>query len=145
MQQEILDYPKTQRVGVLAVEMMDGSPHAATVHFAHSDEPLVFYYETDKNYRKAEPLFGRAVSRASFVIGSNESDMKTVQLDGEVRLVKPEEQDIFNTVYFGKFPNKQEKTPDPDAVFFLFTPTWWRFTDWNGPNGKIILTSTDGA
>jgi len=36
---KILDYLKDQRVGVLAVEMLDGSPHGATVHFAHTEDP----------------------------------------------------------------------------------------------------------
>jgi hypothetical protein len=43
MNKEILDYIKSQRVCVLAVEMMDSSPHAATVHFAHMDNPLMFF------------------------------------------------------------------------------------------------------
>ena len=142
MQSQILDYIKTQRVGVLAVEMMDGSPHAATVHFAHSESPLVFFFETSQGYRKCEPLFGREVSRASFVIGSTESNMQTLQLDGEVRLVKEDEQTFFDNVYFGKFPEKVGKNyAGKENVFFQFTPTWWRFTDWTTPEGKVILTS----
>ncbi|MDB5204022.1 MAG: segregation and condensation protein [Candidatus Taylorbacteria bacterium] len=139
MNKEILDYIKTQRVGVLAVEMMDGSPHAATVHFAHTDDPLVFYFETYREYRKAEPLFAREKSRASFVIGSDESNMKTLQLDGIIELLKPEERGAFDSVYLGKFPEKSEKAKDPKFVFFKLTPTWWRFTDWTGPQGKKIL------
>ncbi len=141
MQQETLEYIKKQRVGVLAVEMLDGSPHAATVHFAHTESPLVFYFETYRDYRKAEALYGREVSRASFVIGCDESNMKTLQMDGVVELIKPEEKEIFNLVYLGKFPEKKEKSIDPKFVFFKFTPNWWRFTDWKTPEGKIILTS----
>ncbi|MDQ3076051.1 MAG: pyridoxamine 5'-phosphate oxidase family protein [bacterium] len=141
MQPQILDYVKTQRIGVLAVEMLDGSPHAATVHFAHAENPLVFYFETYKEYRKAEALFGRDSSRASFVIGSDENNMKTLQIDGTVALIKPEEKLAYDSVYFGKFPNKFEKSKDPKFVFFKFTPTWWRFTDWTTPEGKVILTS----
>lgn len=141
MKQEILDYLKTQRVGVLAVEMLDGSPHAATVHFAHVEDPSVFFFETNRDYRKAEPLFGRETTRASFVIGSNEKDLKTLQLDGVVQLLKPEEKETFNSVYLGKFPEKKEKSIDPKFVYFKFTPRWWRFTDWTPPQGKIILTS----
>ena len=141
MNQAILDYIKTQRAGVLAVEMLDGSPHAATVHFAHTENPLVLYFETDRDYRKSEPLFGREVTRASFVIGSNETDMKTFQLDGEARLAKGTEKEVFDQVYFGKFPEKLKKSQNPKCVFFLFIPKWWRFTDWTTPNGKVILTS----
>jgi general stress protein 26 len=140
-QQEILDYVKSQRVGVLALEMMDGSPHASTVHFAHTEDPLVFYFETYRQYRKAEALYGKKITRASLVIGMNENDMKTFQLDGEAMLLESDEMDIFNKVYLGKFPEKIKKAQEPKFVFFKFIPTWWRFTDWNTPEGKKIITS----
>ncbi|MDD5068857.1 MAG: pyridoxamine 5'-phosphate oxidase family protein [Candidatus Pacebacteria bacterium] len=141
MPPEILNYIKTERVGVLAVEMLDGSPHAATVHFAHTENPLVFYFETYREYRKAEPLFSREVTRASFVIGTDERIMKTLQFDGIVQLLKKDEMEIFDSVYLGKFPEKKEKSKDPKFVFFKFIPNRWRFTDWKTPNGKAILTS----
>jgi uncharacterized protein YhbP (UPF0306 family) len=141
MNQDILDYIKSQRVGVLAVEMLDGSPHAATVHFANTENPLQFFFKTHKGYRKCEPLYGKEITRASFVIGSDESNMKTFQADGEVRLIKEEEKELFNDVYLGKFPEKKEKPKGPDDVFFTFIPKWWRFTDWTKPEGKLILTS----
>lgn len=141
MRQEVLDYVKTQRVGVLAVEMLDGSPHAATVHFAHTEDPFVFYFETYRNSRKAEVLLERDVTRASFVVGSDESNMKTFQLDGIVQLLVPEGEEAFVSIYLEKFPEKKEKSKDSKLVFFKFTPTWWRFTDWTTPQGKMIWTS----
>jgi len=141
MKPEILDYIKSQRVGVLAVEMLDGSPHGSTVHFAHIENPLQFFFETSKLYRKAEPLFGREISRATFVIGSDESNMKTLQMDGEMRLIKDDERKLIDVIYLGKFPEKKEKSGDSKVIFFTFIPTWWRFTDWTTPQGKMILTS----
>lgn len=139
---EILEYLKTQNVGVLAVEMLNGSPHGATVHFAHTEEPLVFYFETYRDYRKAEPLYGREQTRASFVV-TDEVNMKTLQLDGVVELIKTEEKEKYDSVYFGKFPGKLEKSKDPKFVFFKFTPTWSRFTDWKTPEGKKIWSLGD--
>ena len=103
--------------------------------------PLLFYFETYRDYRKSQPLYGRDVTRASFVVGSDEKNMKTLQLDGTVQLLKPEERPVFDIVYLGKFPEKKKKADDPKFVFFKFMPTWWRFTDWTTPQGKIILTS----
>lgn len=143
MHQTILNYIASQRIGVLAVEMLDGSPHAATVHFAHASDPLVFYFETYREHRKAEPLFGRESSRASFVIGCDEQEMKTLQMDGVVRLVTKAKRPAFDGVYFAKFPDKKEKIDDPKMVFFQFIPSWWRFTDWKTPTGKVILSSED--
>ncbi len=140
---DVLEYLKTQRVGVLAVQMLDNSPHAATVHFAYSENPAMFLFETYRPYRKCEALFGRSVSKASLVIGSSEEIMKTLQLDGEVRLLKDSERELFDRVYLGKFPNKKEKSTDPKFVFFVFIPTWWRFTDWTRKGGKFIISSED--
>ena len=141
MRQEILDYLKSQRVGILSLEMLDGSPHAAAVHFAHIESPLTFFFETDSNYRKAEPLLKKSMTRASLVIGSDESLMKTFQLDGKVELLKSQEKRIFDSVYPGKFPGKKEKLQSSKVILFKFTPTWWRFTDWANPQGKTIWTS----
>jgi len=135
---EILAYLKTQRIGVLAVEMPDGSPHAATVHFAHTENPFVFYFETDPKTRKSE-AFVNGSARASFVVGTNENDMKTLQMDGIAKVAAPEEKESFEKVYFGKFSDKAGKYGE--QMLFTFTPTWWRFTDWKTSEGKKIWTS----
>jgi len=139
---EVIEYLKNQRVGVLAIEMLDGSPHAATVHFAHSENPFVFYFETYRAYRKAEPLFGRETSRASFVVGADETNMKTLQLDGIAELISGgNDTAAFDKIYFRKFSEKAAKKHDEKFVAFKFTPTWWRFTDWTTKEGKTILLS----
>ena len=143
MRKAILDFLKTERTGVLAIEMLDGSPHGATVHFANCEGPFVFYFETNKDYRKSEALFGRQKSRASFVVGTSESIPKTFQLDGVVELIEAEEKERFDSVYFTKFPEKAKKMKDPirQFVFFKFTPTWWRYSDYKNPEGKLIWHS----
>ncbi len=143
IQQEILDFITSQRVGVLAIEMPDGSPHAATVHFAHTDDPLIFYFETNRDYKKSEALFGKDLSRASFVIGTDEGTMKTFQTDGTAQLVKSDDMEQFKLIYLGKFDEKKDKSMNPKFVAFTFTPTWWRYTNFSGTNGKVILTSEE--
>lgn len=144
MHPSIFTYLTTQRIGVLAVEMLDGSPHAATVHFAHTDDPFLFYFETNRTYRKAEPLLANGNTRASFVVGQSEEDLKTLQLDGELRLVRDDEREAFDAIYLAKFENKHAKAGDPNFLPLVFTPTWWRWTDWTGPEGKVILYSEGG-
>jgi len=142
MPKEVIDFIKSQFLAVLAVEMMDGSPHAATVHFAFHEDTSNFLFETYRPYRKCEALFGREKSRASLVIGFDENDRKTLQIDGEVKLLQTDtEKLLFNKIYFKKFPNK--KNNDPQFVFFSLTPKWWRYTDWDSPSGKIIISSDD--
>jgi uncharacterized protein YhbP (UPF0306 family) len=141
MNQEVLDYLATQMVCAFSVEMPDGSPHAATVHFAHSTEPLMFFFETDRNYRKSEALLNKEITRSCLVVGVDATNKKTFQADGEARLLRPDEQELFAKIYLGKFPNKQKKTVDPNSLFFVFIPKWWRFTDYTKPTGKVIFSS----
>ena len=65
MNQEIIDYIAQHRVCVVAVQMPDNTPHAATVHFAHVDEPLSFIIQTNPGYRKAERLLAGDAVKAS--------------------------------------------------------------------------------
>ncbi len=139
MPQEIIDYLATQRVGVLAVEMPDGAPHGATVHFATNSEANEYYFLTSPAYKKMEALAERMTARASLVIGTTDGVMKTFQLDGNLRKVTPEVQEQFETEYYGKFIEKKGKFLD--NIGLIFTPTWWRFTDWTKPEGKFILSS----
>lgn len=142
MHPDILAFLKNQRVCVFAIEMMDGAPHGATVHFAHSDDPITFIVLTEKKYRKAEALHGREESRATMVIGFEEGpNSRTLQMDGIARVA--DSQQIRNA-YFAKFPNVKEKLDEPEDFFFTFTPTWWRFTDWTRPEGKTTYLS-DGS
>lgn len=143
MNPEVLEYLKSQRVCVVAVEMPDGSPHAATVHFAISEDSMAFIIQTSPKYRKSEALLDKPSVRASLVVGLEEvagGKDKTFQLDGEARLVNPDE-DLIQT-YFDKFPEKGKKFSDD--IFFVVTPVWWRFTDWSKPEGKTVFNS-DGT
>jgi general stress protein 26 len=137
MQQQILDYLDSQRIGVFAIRMPDGSPHAATLHFAFNASLLEFIFQTSPDYKKVQPLYEGETS-AALVIGTSEDMMKTLQLNGIARLADSEE---IKDIYYKKFPEKLDKYPD--NIFFVFKPTWWRFTDWTTPQGRVVISSTD--
>jgi hypothetical protein len=140
MHPEALEFLAKNRICVIAIEMPDGSPHAATVHYANTDEPVLLF-ETDRKYRKAEALFERPMSRASISIGFEEGpNSKTLQMDGEASLIERTDP-LVQSVYLVKFAEKAKKAAGPDAIFFKFKPTWWRFTDWSKPRGQTILSS----
>jgi uncharacterized protein YhbP (UPF0306 family) len=138
---EALEYLATQRIGVLAIEMLDGSPHAAALHFAHTENPAVFYIATGVDSRKSEALLKNGSSRATFVVGADENNMKTFQADGIARVVDASENEAFMEVYLRKFPKREGRVKDAKALLMVFTPTWWRFTDWKTPEGVKIWKS----
>lgn len=132
---EALKCLDSQRAGVLAVKMLDGTPHGSTVHFAYTPDPLTFIFLTTPSYRKVEPL-QQGETPATFVVGTTEELNKTLQMDGVARLEDSEE---LRDIYFAKFPEKLGK--HPEDLLFTLTPTWWRYTDWTLPQGKTIWNS----
>ncbi len=141
MNEEALTYLTTQRVGVLAVEMPDGSPHVATVHFAHTTNPLEFIFLTERGYRKFEPLLQKKEVRSALVIGTQDGEMKTVQMNG----ILTETNDTNHIkIYCDKFIEKDFTNLDDNDVFVVFKPTWWRYTVWTLPEGKTVFNS-DGS
>lgn len=142
MNPEILEFIKSQRIGVLAIQMLDNSPHADIIHFAHQDDPLTFFFETSNDSRRAKALYGNSQTRASLVLGFDEANLKTFQLDGIVRLVQTgQERELFDAIYTAKFPERASIIADPKNVAVIFQHTWWRYTDWTKPDGKLVLSS----
>ena len=139
MKPEFLEYLSSQLTCVIALEMPDGSPHASTVHFAHSAEPFQFIFLTERSYRKGKALLEKKEIRASVVVGTQSDAIITFQLDGIASLT--EDPTLIKT-YYEKFKEKNQADLDENDIFFTFTPTWWRFTDWTKPEGKTIFTST---
>jgi general stress protein 26 len=140
MHPESLTYLKEQRVGVIAVQMPDGTPHGATIHFAYSEASNTFYFLTSKSSRKVE-AFREKPCHASFVIATDENTMKTMQLNGTAALVPLEQKEAVEKIYLAKFPDKVAfiKTHG-DVVYFMLTPTWWRYTDFKRAAGKLVVT-----
>src|SRR4051812_38388739 len=103
MHPEALEYIKTQRIGVISVEMPDGAPHGATVHFAHTSEPFRIIILTERGYKKLEPFAKQESVRTSVVIGTAEGEMKTVQMDGAAKLTQDP---TLIDEYYKKFTDK---------------------------------------
>lgn len=128
----VLGFLSTNRVGVLSVQLKDGSPHGATVHFSHQVNPTKLFFLTDRKYKKCEALLEGNLVRASFVLGFSEKEMKTLQLDGSVRMVTDAGELAFlKEIHFEKIPTAKEYENDPDSVFLEFVPTWWQYSDYN--------------
>ncbi len=133
----IVSYIQDNRVCVLAVQMPDGTPHAAAVHYAYNGESFIF--ETYQEYRKMEAFTHQEIVRVSLVIGSTEGDMRTLQIDGSAQLIARDDERV--STYMHRFPEKQGKYDADKLVFFICNPSWWRFTDWTHADGKRVEMS----
>lgn len=132
MDSKILEFLKKNRVSVLSVVLSDGMPHTSALHYSHKEEPLEFYFSTENTSRKCQGLLKGETTKGSLVVGFNEEEMITVQLDGQAQAVlDPAELEPVKKVHYAKHPEAKRWENDPATVFLKFTPTWWRYTDYN--------------
>lgn len=133
MDQRAIDLIVREKVCVLAVCKADGGCHGAAMHFSHQTEPLIIYIQTENTSIKCKNL----PTKASVVIGFSEDTMQTLQMDGEINKITGDLSAIHQ-VHYAKHPGAEKYKNDPETVFLVFTPTWWRYSDYIN---NIFLTS----
>lgn len=138
MDPKIKEFIDKEILGVFSINLSDGAPHGATVHFSYSENPFVFYIMTENTTLKAQTLLKNEIQKASLVIGFSEKVWITLQMRGNVKIVTDEKElEETGKVHFGKFP-KSENYKSPQTVFLKFKPHWYRFTDFNTEPETII-------
>lgn len=145
MKAELQDYLAANRVGVLGVQLADGNPHTAAVHYSQRDEPFCIYVQTASDSVKCSPFATAEKVRASLTVGTSEEEWKTMQVHGILEmLTDAAEVAEFKKVHYTKNPDAS-KHDGADTAYLRFTPTWWRFSDYQ-ENPVLIIeeTSTQG-
>jgi len=131
-----------ERVCVLSGILIDGGPHSSTVHYSHQDQPLRLFFQTWDESMKAQTLTQGQNNKASVVVGFSEQDNLTLQMRGTIRIVSdPDELEAIYQIHYSKHPFA-EKYKDSNTRFIEFTPTWWRYSDFNFDPEKIIDMTT---
>jgi len=138
MDEQILNFLNKDRICVISVPMEDESLHSAAVHFSFQESPFKFYIQTSKTSLKAKPFLGGATKNGAIVIGFSEQDWITLQMHGSVRAVlDPNEAETVAETHYKKQPQAKQRK-GPNSIFMEFTPTWYRFTDFNTKPPTII-------
>ena len=121
---ELLAFLRRHRYAVQASSAPDGSPQAAVIGVAVTDE-LELVFDTLGTTRKAENL--RADPRIALVVGWDEE--QTVQLEGVADEPQGAELARLKAVYFARFPDGPERESWPDITYFRVKPSWARYSD----------------
>ncbi len=137
MNPQILHFLENNRIGVLSIAMADGSVMGAALHFTHDNEPLTFFFSTDKNSRKGKVLSNGPVA-ASLVVGFSESEMATLQMEGQAQVVPLEKIKIAREIYYAKFPENRQYENDPDTLLISFMPKLIKLSDYKTDPPTII-------
>lgn len=130
MDKMVLDFLTKNRVCVLSVLLKNDSPHAAAMHYSHSVSPLEIYIQTKNTSRKMSALLKGGFVKASIVVGFSEQEFKTLQLDGDVRILSKNRLSEVHKIHYTKHPDAKQWKDDPATVFLAFKPTWWRYTEY---------------
>lgn len=150
MNSTVYNFLKDNRVSTLTTLLSDNMPHAAALHYSHIEDinnethPFKLYFSVDSEQRKSQQLNQTGTSKAAVVIGFSEEQWLTLQCEGDVKIVK-DKQEIkkIQKLHYAKHPNSEEFKDYPTTIFLEFTPTWWRYTDFNTDPLTIYSSETD--
>ena len=124
----ILTFLRSHRWAVEATASPDGSPEAALVGYAVTDQ-LELVFDTLSSTRKATNL--AANPRVAVVIGGwGDGDPRTLQIEGVADLPGGTELQRLQHAYIAAFPDGPTRMSWPEITYVRITPTWMRFSDY---------------
>jgi pyridoxine/pyridoxamine 5'-phosphate oxidase len=138
---QLVEFMRRYRYAVQASIAPDGSPQAALVGIAVTDDAQLVF-DTLSTSRKCQNL--RQHPRCAFVIGCE--DPATVQYEGTADQPTGHERERLQQLYFASFPDGRERASLPDITYFRVRPVWIRHSDFSGAAPQIIhFTGADLA
>ncbi|HEY5061612.1 MAG TPA: pyridoxamine 5'-phosphate oxidase family protein [Gemmatimonadaceae bacterium] len=126
---ELLEFMRTQRLGVQTSVGAGGVPQAALVGVAVTDS-LELVFDTLATTRKLVNL--RRNPRLAFVIGGwAHGDERTVQYQGTADEPQDDELARVKEAYFAAWPDGRLRQTWPGLVYVRVRPMWIRYSDFN--------------
>ncbi len=124
-QDELIDFVRARGLGVIASRGPNGSPQAALVGIAATDQgELVF--DCSRGSRKFANI-ERAPSIA-LVVGWD--DEITVQIEGHGDVLSGVDLERCKAEYFEQYPDGQDRAESPEIAHVRVTPRWVRYADY---------------
>src|SRR6185369_299136 len=125
--QTVLDYIKTQSLGVLATVNAKGLPEAATLSISQTDQ-LELIFQTPNSTRKYTNL--QTNPHVAVVFGWSREDYITVQYEGVARQVTDaDERTRIAAIHVAANPSSKPYADLPDNKFFIVSPTQIRYSE----------------
>jgi general stress protein 26 len=132
----LLEFLRRHRLAVQASVSAAGSPQAAVVGIAITDQ-FEIVFDTLDSSRKARNL--RQNSRLALVIGgSNDGDERTVQYEGLADEPSGAELERLKQVYYAAYPDGPSRLSWPGLIYVRVRPTWIRYSDYSIDPPEIV-------
>jgi general stress protein 26 len=134
---DIRQFLANNRKAVLSTVSPSGNPEAAMMLYVVEDIDLVLYWGTKKSFRKYENLKANP-HVAVTVMQAVEDPLVTVQLEGVVEFIAPEQEEFVYSLFDHKNPSKFFVRGASDFVLFKVVPQWVRILD--GTSGQLHIS-----
>ena len=121
---ELLWFLRRYKLAVQATVAPDGTPQAAVVGFAVSDE-FEIVFDTVETTRKCLNL--RADPRIALVVGWD--DAITAQIEGVADFPTGPDRERLLASYFAVYPDGRDRLAWPGITHVRVRPTWVRYSD----------------
>jgi PPOX class probable F420-dependent enzyme len=122
---ELVSFVRARGLGVVATTGPTGSPEAALVGIAASDEGELIF-DTSTRSRKLANLSSRP--RVALVVGWD--DEVTLQVEGDAEVVGGDDFGRCLAAYVAQYPDGAERARDPQIVLIRVQPMWGRLSDY---------------
>jgi len=133
---ELLAFLRGHRLAVQASVSATGSPQAAVVGFAVTDQ-FEIVFDTLDSSRKARNL--RQNGRLALVIGgSNDGDERTAQYEGIADQPSGVELERLKQVYYAAYPDGPSRLSWPGLIYVRVRPTWIRYSNYSVDPPEIV-------
>ncbi|MGB9433125.1 MAG: pyridoxamine 5'-phosphate oxidase family protein [Candidatus Acidiferrum sp.] len=129
---EIYQFMRSERLGVLATVSEEGRPEAALMGYAVTPQ-LEIIFDTVKTSRKYPNL--KKNPQVAWVIGC--ATEVTLQYEGVAEELEGEELAKFKKTYFAAFPEGPARESWPGITYFVVRPKWVRYCDYDPVKRRI--------
>ncbi|MFJ8075502.1 pyridoxamine 5'-phosphate oxidase family protein [Streptomyces sp. NPDC096176] len=130
---ELVWFLRRYRLAVQASVAPDGSPQAAVVGYAVSDD-LEIVFDTVATTRKSLNL--RADSRIALVVGWD--DAITAQLEGTADFPAGDDLERLRECYFRVYPDGRDRQSWPGITYVRVRPSWVRYSDFTQDPPHVV-------
>jgi pyridoxine/pyridoxamine 5'-phosphate oxidase len=142
MRNELVQFMRANPLATVATISADGSPEAAVVGVAVSDQ-LELVFDTLDTSRKFQNL--QLEPRIAVVFGAagayqaGKHDERSLQYQGLADVPSGEElKRVQEGIYFKQFPDGRSRMTWPQIAYVRVRPTWIRYSDYNVSPARIV-------
>ncbi len=122
---ELITFVRARGLGVIASRGPDGSPQAALIGIAATDQgELVF--DCSRGSRKYANI--KRDPSVALVVGWD--DEVTVQIEGRGDVLSGVDLGRCTAAYFEQYPDGRDRAKSPEIAHIRVTPRWLRYSDY---------------